>query len=210
MIVQEMSNEELIVRIAGGDDAALGDLYDRLGGLALGLARRVVRDPALAEDVVQEAFLSVWRSAPRFDVQRGSVETWVLTLTHRRAIDAVRREQRRRTGEPFEREATVPAAEHEAEQRERRRLVQRMLAALPAEHRELLELAYYGGLTQSEIAARLSIPLGTIKSRTSAALTAARALLTPAGTAAPVARSRRAATVGPVLAGAAGRDWGST
>jgi RNA polymerase sigma factor (sigma-70 family) len=127
---------------------------------------------------VQDAFLAAWRTAAAFDARRGSAQTWLLTLVHRRAVDVVRREERRRT-DPLD-DAPIAAGESTEEVasvREQRRDVQAALAQLPDEQREALELSYYGGLTQSELAERLGIPLGTVKSRVFAGLTKLRELL---------------------------------
>jgi RNA polymerase sigma factor (sigma-70 family) len=178
-----LSDEALLSLVASSDDAALAELYDRFGRVAYGLALRILRDDALAQDAVQEAFLAVWRSADRFLAERAKASTWILTLVHRRAVDLVRREDRRR-GEPLERapEPASPAtAEDEATLGFQRRVVQEALQALPPEQREALELGYYGGLTQSELAERLDQPLGTIKSRMFAGLTRLRDLLAQAG-----------------------------
>jgi RNA polymerase sigma-70 factor (ECF subfamily) len=177
------SDEALLSLVASSDDQALAELYDRFGRVAYGLALRILRDEALAQDAVQEAFLAVWRSADRFLAERAKASTWVLTLVHRRAVDLVRREDRRR-GEPLE-SAAEPAApsttEDEATLGFERRVVQEALAQLTPEQREALELGYYGGLTQSELAERLGQPLGTIKSRMFAGLTRLRELLAEAG-----------------------------
>jgi RNA polymerase sigma factor (sigma-70 family) len=150
--------------------------------VAYGLALRVVRDPALAEDAVQEGFLTVWRTAARFVPERAKASTWILTLVHRRAVDIVRREQPRRA-EPIE-TAPQPSAnltEDEAWLRLRRAQVQTALRRLPDQQREAIELAYYGGFTQSELADRLGEPLGTIKSRMFAGLARLRELLAEPG-----------------------------
>src|ERR687885_1587461 len=99
--LEHLSDEALVALVARSDDTALAELYDRFGRAAYGLALRVLRDAALAQDAVQEAFLTAWRTAPGFDPQRASASTWLLTLVHRRAVDVVRREERRR-GEPLE------------------------------------------------------------------------------------------------------------
>ncbi len=161
-----LSDEALVALVARSSDGALGELYDRYGGPAYGLALRVVRDAALAEDVVQEAFLGVWRSAGRFVPERAKASTWIMTFVHRRAVDVVRREEHRR-GEPLER-ADQPATgstEEVAWLRFERERVQDALAQLPDQQREAIELAYYGGFTQAQLAERLGQPLGTIKSR---------------------------------------------
>lgn len=172
------SDEEVLEAVGRGDDDALGVLYDRFGRLAYGLAYRVLRDETLAEDAVQEAFLAVWRSADGYKRERAKPSTWILTVVHRRSVDLVRREDRRR-GEPLERapEPTSAPADEDATIRDRRAAVQAALTELPGEQRQALELAYYGGLTQSELAERLGVPLGTVKSRMFAGLGRLRELL---------------------------------
>jgi RNA polymerase sigma-70 factor (ECF subfamily) len=178
-----LSDEALLSLVASSDDQALAELYDRYGSVAYSLALRVLRDEALAQDAVQEAFLGIWRSADRFLAERAKASTWILTLVHRRAVDIVRREERRR-GEPLE-SAPEPEAsettEEEAALGFQRRVVQEALRRLPPEQREALELGYYGGLTQSELAERLGQPLGTIKSRMFTGLSRLRDLLAQAG-----------------------------
>jgi RNA polymerase sigma factor (sigma-70 family) len=178
-----LSDEALLSLVASSDDAALAELYDRFGRVAYGLALRVLRDEALAQDAVQEAFLGVWRNADRFLAERAKASTWILTLVHRRAVDLVRREDRRRS-EPLE-SAPEPAAtettEAEATLGFQRRLVQEALSQLSPEQRQALELGYYGGLTQTELAEQLGEPLGTIKSRMFSGLSRLRDLLAEAG-----------------------------
>jgi RNA polymerase sigma-70 factor (ECF subfamily) len=173
-----LSDEALVLLAARSEESALAELYDRYGRIAYGLARRIVRDEALAEDIVQEAFLVLWRTAARFVPERGKASTWILTLVHRRAVDVVRREQRRRT-EPLgdEADSGSAGADEDAWLRFERERVQEALAKLPDQQREALELAYYGGFTQSELAERLGQPLGTIKSRMFAGLARMRELL---------------------------------
>jgi RNA polymerase sigma-70 factor (ECF subfamily) len=173
-----LSDEALVALVSRSEESALAELYDRIGGTAYGLAYRVLRDEALAEDAVQDAFLGVWRSAGSFVPERAKASTWILTLVHRRAVDLVRREQRRRA----ERLESAPepveeSAEQSAWLRFERERVQAALAALPDQQREAIELAYYGGYTQSELAERLGQPLGTIKSRMFAGLSRLRELL---------------------------------
>ena len=176
--VPQPSDEEILEAVGRGDDDALGILYDRFGRIAYGLAFRILRDAALAEDAVQEAFLAVWRSADAYKRQRAKPSTWILTVVHRRAVDLVRREERRR-GEPLEAapEPTTAPADEDVTLRDRRAAVQAALTALPGDQRQALELAYYGGLTQSELAERLGVPLGTVKSRMFAGLGRLRELL---------------------------------
>jgi RNA polymerase sigma-70 factor (ECF subfamily) len=174
-----LSDEALVALAARFEQSALAELYDRFGRPAYGLALRVVRDEALAEDAVQEAFLALWRTAGRFVPERGKASTWILTLVHRRAVDIVRREERRRADaleqapEPESREAV----DEEAWLRLQRERVQDALRKLPDQQREAIELAYYGGFTQSELAERLGQPLGTIKSRMFGGLARLRELL---------------------------------
>ncbi|HET8607413.1 MAG TPA: sigma-70 family RNA polymerase sigma factor [Gaiellaceae bacterium] len=172
------SDEALVALLARGDGEALGELYDRYASLAYGLARRILRDGSLAEDAVQEGFLAVWRSAARYDAGRAGARVWILTLVHRRAVDLVRRHERRRTEPLAEHERGAAGGADEAVwlrlQRDR---VREALQRLPDQQREALELAYYGGFTQSELAERLGQPLGTIKSRMFAGLARLRELL---------------------------------
>jgi RNA polymerase sigma-70 factor (ECF subfamily) len=184
----DRSDEALVSALAAGDERALAELYERYGALAYRLAHRILRDANLAEDAVQEAFLCVWRGASTFDAARGSASTWLLTLVHRRAVDLVRHSERRRAealDEPAAGEAG--SAEEDVWLRFERRRVQAALADLPDSQRELLELAYYGGLTQSQIAERLGEPLGTVKSRMFAGLARLRELLAEAPDAEPAA-----------------------
>jgi RNA polymerase sigma-70 factor (ECF subfamily) len=161
-----LSDEALVALAARSERSALAELYDRYGRPAYGLALRVLRDEALAEDAVQDAFLTLWRTASRFVPEKGKASTWILTLVHRRAVDVVRREQRRRADslEPAS-EPAGGAVDEEAWLRLQRERVQDALRQLPDQQREAIELAYYGGFTQSELAERLGQPLGTIKSR---------------------------------------------
>jgi RNA polymerase sigma factor (sigma-70 family) len=174
-----LSDEALVALVARGHESALAELYDRLGRSAYGLAYRILRDEALAEDAVQEGFLGLWRTAGGFVPERAKASTWVLTLVHRRAVDLVRREERRRAEplEPGSEGVSPETAEDSALLHLERERVQAALAALPDAQREAIELAYYGGFTQSELAERLGQPIGTIKSRMFAGLTRLRELL---------------------------------
>src|SRR5450432_1200567 len=164
------------------DPAALEELYDRHGGAVYGLARRVVADEQLAHDVVQEVFLAIWRGAATYDGSRGSLSTWLFALTHHKSVDAVRRSQRhsgRRASEDAlntEPDPT-PAVEEQAMASVRRDQVRAALAELPEPQRQALMLAYFGGYSQSEIAQLTGIPLGTVKTRTLAALRRLRSAL---------------------------------
>ncbi len=160
-----LSDEAVLALIARSDDQALAELYRRFGRLAYGLAFRILRDDALAQDAVQEAFLGVWRAADRFAAERAKPRTWLLTLVHRRAVDLVRREERRRAEPLPDTERGGAETADEAELAAQRQTIREALRRLAPEQREAIELAYYGGYTQSELAERLGQPLGTIKSR---------------------------------------------
>jgi RNA polymerase sigma factor (sigma-70 family) len=162
-----LSDEALVALVARSSDEALAEIYDRFGGTAYALAVRIVRDRSLAEDAVQEAFLAMWRSAATYVPDRARASTWIFTLVHRRAVDIVRRQERRRA-EPLEEGGETEggaSAEETAWRGFQRERVQDALGRLPDQQREVIELAYYGGFTQSELAERLGQPLGTIKSR---------------------------------------------
>jgi RNA polymerase sigma-70 factor, ECF subfamily len=178
-----LSDEAVVALVARSDQSALAELYDRFGRLAYGVALRVLRDEKLAEDAVQEGFLAAWRAADRFMPERAKASTWLLTLVHRRAVDLVRREERRRAESLPDDvgHASTESAEEDAWLRFERERVQSALKRLPDQQREALELAYYGGFTQSELAERLGQPVGTIKSRMFAGLTRLRELLGEAG-----------------------------
>ncbi|MEU4446528.1 sigma-70 family RNA polymerase sigma factor [Actinosynnema sp. NPDC050801] len=175
---------ELAARVTVGDRTAFGELYDRYAKPAYSLARRICVDPGLAEDVVQEAFLALWRNPAAYDRTRGSFGTWLMTVVHHRAVDAVRREntQRRRsvplTDEVSERDvAPADGADHAALTGVVGAEVREALKRLPDDQRQVIALAYLGGYTQIEVAALTGIPLGTVKSRTFAAIRRLRTVL---------------------------------
>jgi RNA polymerase sigma factor (sigma-70 family) len=167
-----------LARIAGGELAALEDLYDRYKTMAYSIAYRITNDATLAEDVVQDAFLGAWRNAARYIEGRGSVKTWLLSIVHHRAIDAIRR--RRPTTELPEIDAglpdalTLPDVWAEVSASLDSITVRQALTGLSDVQREALELAYFSGLTQQEIADRTGTPLGTVKSRMRLGLLAMR------------------------------------
>ncbi|MFD0314017.1 sigma-70 family RNA polymerase sigma factor [Streptomyces flavalbus] len=176
-----MQAEELLRRVAGGDQRAFEELYALVSGPVFGLVRRVVRDPAQSEEVAQEVLLELWRSAARFDPGRGSALAWVLTVAHRRAVDRVR--SARAAGEREQREALrsrQPAFDQVSEEVEagmEREWVRRCLDRLTALQRQSVTLAYYDGYTYREVAERLSLPLGTVKTRMRDGLTRLRECL---------------------------------
>jgi RNA polymerase sigma-70 factor, ECF subfamily len=180
----------VVALAAGGDERALGELYDRLGGMAFSLACAIVGEPADAEEVVADTFAQIWRSAAGFDPARGSVAAWVATITRTRALDLVRSRKRRARvleeaavvtdeGETLVLAPTIEAADRGAELSETSVIVRRSLSELSPPQRRVIELAYFGGLSQSEIAAQLSEPLGTVKTRMRAALEKLRQSLRP-------------------------------
>jgi RNA polymerase sigma factor (sigma-70 family) len=163
---------DLLRRIAAGDARAVDDLYDRFRRPAFALARRILADDTLAEDVLQDVFLSVWRDPSAFDRARGSFASWLLALVHHKAVDAVRREEsqrRRQTRAGDELVLAAPTETHDVETEVWTRVVAERvrvaLAVLPTAQREALTLAYYGGYTQREVAALTGAPLGTVKTR---------------------------------------------
>ena len=172
----------LVARVAAGDQSALAELYDRYSRPCYSLARRILGDEGLAEDVVQEVFLAVWKDPSRFDPTRGAFATWLLSATHHKAVDAVRREEnhrRRRVSTDVLDSAVseAPAVDEQAWVAVRKDRVQAALVALPPAQREALGLAYLGGYTQREIAGLTGIPLGTVKTRMLAGMRRLREVL---------------------------------
>lgn len=175
--VEHLSDHGLLALIGRGDREAFARLYDLYGPAAYSLAVRIVRDRELAADVVQNVFLAVWTGATQFDPARGQPSTWIMTMTHHKSVDMVRREQRRRTEQldaAGEEPAGGPSVEERAWRGVAREQVRAALSRLPDPHREVIELAYFAGYSQSELADRLAVPLGTVKSRTFAAMRALR------------------------------------
>jgi len=159
-------------RVVEGDDTALREVYDQYASFVYGLAARVIGDPRAAEDVSQDVFVAFWERPGAFDPERGSLRTWLGTLTHRRSVDYVRREEARRRRSEREASRAVPAPDVE-EMATALLAAERVRAALdvlPAEQRRAIQLAYFGGKTYREVAEILGIPEGTAKSRLRLAL----------------------------------------
>jgi RNA polymerase sigma-70 factor (ECF subfamily) len=165
-----LADEDLMALVRDGDARAFEVIFDRHGGQAFSLAYRMCGRRAMAEDIVQEAFVSLWRSGARYDRARGSVRSWVLSAVHNRAIDAFRHESAKsaldvRDDGIAERLESEERTDREAERRDDARQVRTALEELPGEQRQVIELAYFGGFTHTQIAEMLSLPAGTVKGR---------------------------------------------
>ncbi len=168
--IRDLADEEVMQLVQEGKPRAFELLYDRHGGAAFSLAYRMVGNRVTAEDITQEAFLSIWRSRLRYDQARGSVRTWVLGIVHNRAVDALRRntvhDRRRDTLEGVEeRHEAKERTDVEVARREEARSIRTALDTLPDEQRKTIELAYFGGFSHSQIAELLNEPIGTVKGR---------------------------------------------
>ncbi|ALC30817.1 sigma-70 family RNA polymerase sigma factor [Streptomyces bacillaris] len=161
--------QELLVRVARGDQEAFAQVYDAVSGPVLGLVRSILRDPAQSEEVAQEVLVEVWRTAPRFQASRGSAMNWVLTLAHHRAVDRVRSAEaaaaREHRAALLDRTPAFDEVSEQVETRLEREQVRRCLRTLSELQRQSVTLAYYRGLTYREVAELLTVPLGTIKTR---------------------------------------------
>lgn len=173
--MQHVPDSALVERIMAGDEGALAALYDRYAGMLFAMLVRILRDTSAAEEVLQDLFLQLWRGASRFDASRGSLAAWLLVIGRNRALSRLRGKGRHETladSEEFSIEA-VPSSGNLEDEVARMQLMERLrgaMAALPQEQREAVELAYFEGMTQTEIAARVGCPLGTVKSRVRAAM----------------------------------------
>lgn len=158
-----ISDEDLLRRIAGRDESALAELYDRFSAVSMAVASKVLGDPAEAEDVLQQVYVKIWEDAGRFDPARGSAAAWILTSVRNASIDRVRRREafRRAAMAAPPRDPDPPSPDLDEERARARRAIE----ALPPDQRQAIELAYFEGLSQTEIAARLGQPLGTVKTR---------------------------------------------
>lgn len=166
---QPSSKEQLLARIAGGDEAAFGELYDELAPRVLGLVRRLLVDHAQSEEVTQEIFLEIWQNAPRYEASKGGATTWIFTMAHRRAVDRIRSSQAGR-----DRDVRIGIRDYESDydnvaetvettiENER---VKKAMSQLTELQRQAITLAYYGGYSHSEVAEKLKVPIGTVKTR---------------------------------------------
>lgn len=178
-----VGDDDLMRRVRARDQDAFAALYRRHDGAALSLALRICGERALAEDAVQEAFLSLWRSCSQYDARRGNLRSWVLTIVHNRAIDVLRRGAQDR-GRVADEEIAMrleadERTDHEVGRREQARALRAALDLLPVEQSSVIQLAYYGGYTQTEIAAMLDMPVGTVKGRMRLGLEKLRSQLLP-------------------------------
>jgi RNA polymerase sigma-70 factor (ECF subfamily) len=168
---ERLADEELMPLIGAKDPEAFEVFYDRHGGVAYSLAYRIVGEKAAAEDVTQEAFISIWKSGARFDRARGSVRSWMLSIVRNRAIDALRSRAGKAPKLTFDDDAVLEQrpsgelTEDEAMRRETATEIKGALGELPGEQSKVIELAYFGGFSQSEISRMLGVPLGTVKGR---------------------------------------------
>jgi len=167
MVVRSDWEHEVRDRLVAGDHSALADIYDQFSSFVYGLAMRVIGDTRAAEDVSQEVFIGIWERPSAFDPDRGSLRTWLGTLTHRRAVDCIRREEarHRRSEREAGRAVTAPDVEEMATALVAAERVRAALDTLPTEQREAIHLAYFGGKTYRQVAEVLEIPEGTAKSR---------------------------------------------
>ncbi len=169
--ISELDDKELVEQMSRGRTEAVAELYDRYAGMLKALALKILRDAADAEEVLQETFLQAWRQAARYDPRRSSVSTWLVLITRSRSIDRLRTLQvKQRTAAAAQRENpdlhTSPQGVSTVLLQERRKRLREELEKLPAEQSQVLDMAFYGGMTQSEIAEKAGIPLGTVKTRT--------------------------------------------
>lgn len=181
----EIEDRQQLASIARRDSRAFESLYDRYSRSVYSLALGMLRDPATAQEVTQEVFLSIWRQAAEFDPSRGTARSWVLALAHHKSVDAVRRRRLRATEPLEETQASDLDTVNETLRRLEQGRVREALVRLPAEQRQAIVFAYYGGYTQQEVAKRLSIPLGTAKTRIRDAMIRLREALVGVEEAAP-------------------------
>jgi RNA polymerase sigma-70 factor (ECF subfamily) len=179
----ELDDNELVLRVARGDVRAFEAIYDRHSAQVFGLAMRVTGRPRAAEEATQDAFLGVWRAAQSFDRRRGTFKTWILSMVRNRSIDLVRREARHDRDVEIddtlvERLEAAERTEEQVVDREESFHARQLLVSLPEDQRRVIELAYFSGLTQTEISTKIGIPLGTVKGRQRLALKKMHRILT--------------------------------
>ena len=172
---QHVPDSALVERMVAGDEGALAALYDRYSGMLFAMLVRTLRDPQAAEEILQDLFLQLWRGAARFDAHRGSLPAWLMVIGRNRALSRLRTREHREIPEDIEAfpANAVPSSVNLEDDAERSLLMEKLrtaMAALPTEQREAVELAYFEGMTQTEIAARTGSPLGTVKSRVRSAM----------------------------------------
>jgi RNA polymerase sigma-70 factor (ECF subfamily) len=180
--LRDLADEELMLLVGGGDTRAFEQIFDRHASVAFSLACRICRQQAMAEDAVQDAFLSLWRNAERFDRNRGGVRSWLLSVVHNRTIDALRRARVSdgkvvHDDELMQRMAAAELTDVEALRRCDARQLREALDQLPADQRRAIELSYYAGVSHHQIAELLGLPTGTVKGRIRLGLQKLRALL---------------------------------
>jgi RNA polymerase sigma-70 factor (ECF subfamily) len=181
--IHRLADEELMELVAAGDARAFEAVYDRHGGAAFSLAYRMVGNRTVAEDISQEAFLSIWRSRVRYQRERGSVRSWVLGIVHHRGIDALRRnlvhDRRRASAEGIEERLEAPQrTDLEVARRDEAQTVRAAIGELPDQQGKVIQLAYFGGFTHTQIAEMLEMPIGTVKGRMRLGLEKLRRTLT--------------------------------
>ncbi len=188
LVKSEPTDEQLISEICKGEESALEVLYERYQRYAYALAYRMLRDPVASEDIVQDAFLSIWRKASSYQAQNGSVQSWIQAIVRHRAIDKIRASAHRDyqwTAFQVENEQDPPSEEpdvwEQAWQSEQHRIIREVMQQIPAEQRMVIELAYFRGLTHAEISEQCQIPLGTVKGRMRLGLQKMKALLAESG-----------------------------
>jgi RNA polymerase sigma-70 factor, ECF subfamily len=182
---RERESEALVARLAGGDERALATLYDSTNRIVFGLALRILGDPLSAEDVTMEVYLQVWRTAGSYDPRRGTVSSWLVILARSRAIDCLRSRKARRAeleeniDEVVNLRDSRPGPELASVEAGRSRIVQKAMADLSPDQREAIELAYFSGLSHTEVAVHMGLPLGTVKTRIRLGMLNLRKLLGP-------------------------------
>jgi RNA polymerase sigma-70 factor, ECF subfamily len=188
LVKSELNDEQLIVAICKGEESAIEALYERYYRYAYALAYRILRDPGASEDIVQDAFLSVWRKASSYQAKNGSVQSWIQAIVRYRAIDKIRASAHRDyqwTPLQVDNEQDPPSEQpdvwEQAWQSEQRRIIREVMEQIPSEQRMVIELAYFGGFTHAEISEQLEIPLGTVKGRMRLGLQKMKTLLAERG-----------------------------